>query len=198
MSRSREAIVADLWGLMPPGWAWTRRPGSLLSMILEVIAGAIARVEALVDQLPTEINPATSVRLLDGFERVLGPSPCDMGVSADSIGQRQREAARRWTFKGGASRAFFAALAEAFGVSLTITEYRPTVCGDELGAQLLIGEAEQWVWTIGLGLTWERPPICGDQVCGDYLGEIGLSPVECLIRHYAPAHTVPVFDYSGA
>ena len=76
-----------------------------------MIAAAIARVEGLVDLLPDEVAPATSNRLLENFERVLGPAPCDMGASADSIGQRQREAARRWTFKGGASKAWVVELA---------------------------------------------------------------------------------------
>lgn len=198
MSRSVAAVLEDLLGLMPIGWAWTRRRGSVLVAVVTVLAAAIARVEALVDDLMDEIDPGRSTRLLDAFERVLGPDPCGSGDASGSIGQRRVEAARRWTWSGGASRAWFVALARQFGVEITITEFRPLVCGDELGEQALVSSPEQFVWTIGLGPTWERAPICGDQVCGDYLGEIGLSPIECLIRRHAPAHTVPVFDYSGA
>lgn len=197
MSRSVDAILSDLRLLMPRGWAWTSvRYGSrLIGLVLAVFGAAIARVEGLTDELGEELNPATSTKLLDRFEAVLGPDPCGLDDLAAPIGTRRFQAWRRWTWKGGASKAWFIAVAAKYGVTITIETYRPVVCGDELGARPLICSPEQFVWKVGLPLTWERRPILGDQVCGELMGEIGLSPVECLIRRFAPAHTTVVFAY---
>lgn len=198
MSRSTDAVLDDLIGLLPSGWAWNRLRSGILARLLAVVAAAIARVEALVDDLRNEIVPVSAVRLLADFERVLGPSPCGAGGDeSGSIGLRQADVARRWTFAGGASRAWFVALAASFGVAITIAEFRPAVCGEALAAQPLITTPEQFVWVVRLAPLWERPAICGDQACGDLLGEVGTSPIECVIRRFAPAHTVVVFDYSG-
>ncbi len=198
MWRSLDAVVRDVLSLLPIGRAWVRDRGTELQKLFTVLAQAIWRVEAQTVDLKWELNPATASKLLDGFERVLGPDPCGLDDLSASLAVRQLQAWRRWTRKGGQSAAYFIALAASYGFTITITTYRPVVCGDELGASPLIESPEQFVWTIRLALVWERPAICGDQVCGDFLGEIGLSPVECLIRRYAPAHTIPVFDYSGA
>ena len=195
MSRTVDAVLVDLISLLPSGWAWAKRPGRVLPLMLAVIAAAIARVEALAEEMKGELNPGEATKLLDRFEAVLGPDPCGLDDLAAPIGIRRLQAWRRWTWKGGASKAWFIALAAKYGVTIAIETYRPLVCGDELGARPVINSPEQFVWKVGLPLTWERPAICGDQVCGDLLGEIGLSPVECLIRRFAPAHTIVVFAY---
>ncbi len=196
MSRSAAAVLSDLISLLPSGWAWVKRPGKLLPVLFAVIAVAIARVEALAEELKAELDPSSATKLLDRFEAVLGPDPCRLDDLAAPIGTRRFQAWRRWTWKGGASKGWFIAVAAKYGVTITIEIYRPVVCGDELGARPLICSPEQFVWKVGLPLTWERRPILGDQVCGELMGEIGLSPVECLIRRFAPAHTTVVFAYS--
>lgn len=197
MSRSADAVLLDLLSLLPTGWAWTRRSDKVLPSLLRVLAAAISTVEAEADLLMIEIDPSRATKLLSAFERVLGPDPCGLDDVGGPIGVRRLQAWRRWTWKGGSSRAWFLALAAKYGIEIEIEEYRPTVCGDEFGAAPLICSPEQFVWTVKLSPLWERPPIFGDQVCGDYFGEVGLSPIECVIRRFAPAHTVVVFDYSG-
>lgn len=195
-ARSSDTVLADILSLLPLGRAWARNRASDLAKVLRALASGIARIEATVGGLAAEINPATATDLLDDFERVLGPDPCGLDDTSGALSVRRLQAWRRWTAKGAQSPAYFIALAAIYGIAITITTYRPVVCGDELGEQLLINSPEQFVWTVQLALTWEREAICGDQVCGEYLGEIGLSPVECLIRRYAPAHTIVVFEYS--
>lgn len=193
--RTADTAHGGILALLPPGRAWSRDPRSDFARIFAGAARAIADLEERVASLAEEIDPRTANRFLSGFERVLGADPC--GLDDDgSIGLRRAAAHRRWTRKGGQSPAYFVALAASYGIDITIETYRPVVCGDELGAAPLITSPEQFVWTVRLAAMWERPPILGDQVCGDFLGEIGLSPVECLIRRYAPAHTIVVFDYS--
>jgi len=199
MIRVRDAagVLAEVISLLPIGRAWVRDRTSDLVRTLKAFADAIGTLEQRVAELADEINPATATRLLSSFERVLGPDPCGLDDAGGPLAVRRLAAWRRWTHKGGQSIAWFVALAAGYGISITVETYRPTVAGDELGGPLIMSP-EQFVWTVKLSPLWERPAICGDQVCGDYLGEVGLSPIECLIRRWAPAHTIVVFDYSGA
>jgi uncharacterized protein YmfQ (DUF2313 family) len=194
-ARTTGAVLADLLTLLPPGRAWARAATSNLVKTLKPIAAAIARLEAIVATLKTEINPATADAMLADFERVLGPDPCGLDDAAGALGKRRLQAWRRWTRKGGASAAYFIALAAAYGITITVETCWPTEAGDECGAEL-INAPEQFVWVVSLPLIWVTDAECGVTVCGDYLGEFGLSPIECLIRRYKPAHTTVVFSYS--
>lgn len=194
-ARSTSAVLADLLSLLPPGRAWLRSAAANLVKTLRPLAAAIARLEAVVATLRTEINPATANDMLADFEQVLGPDPCGLDDASGAIGVRRLQAWRRWTRKGGASVAYFVALAAAYGVTITVETCWPTEAGDECGAEL-VNSPEQFVWVVNLPLIWVIDAECGATVCGDYLGELGLSPVECLIRRYKPAHTTVVFSYS--
>lgn len=84
-------------------------------------------------------------------------------------------------------------------------------CGvDRQGVTVETG-GDEWFWQLGAPelryywkvkvyntrLSWLR---CGSGICGqDYMCEIGFaSDLECLIRRWAPAHTLVIFDYSHA
>jgi uncharacterized protein YmfQ (DUF2313 family) len=196
-ARSTSAVLADLLSLLPPGRAWLRSTAANLVKTLRPLAAALARLEAVVATLRTEINPATADDMLTDFERVLGPDPCGLDNASGSIGVRRLQAWRRWTRKGGASVAYFVALAAAYGVTITVETCWPLVCGDDLGdSDEIVNTPEQYVWVVGVPLVWATDAQCGETVCGDPLGDLGLSPVECLIRRYKPAHTNVVFSYS--
>lgn len=196
-ARSTGAVLADLLTLLPPGRAWLRAATSNMVKTLKPIAAAIARLEAIVATLKTEINPATADAMLADFERVLGPDPCGLDDAAGALGKRRLQAWRRWTRKGGASAGYFIALAAAYGIEISVETSWITQCGDELGASYdeLVNSPEQYVWKVNLPLVWGTDAECGETICGDPLGDLGLSPVECLFRRYKPAHTTLVFSY---
>lgn len=195
--RSADAVLGDLVGLFPRGRAWARSRSSDFVRLFTGLGAAIARIEAAVATLRDEINPATATLLLGDFERCLGPDPCGLDGVGGEIGRRRLTAWRRWTWKGGQSIPFFVALAALYGVGVTITTVRPSQVGLVQAGDELIDSPEQFVWTVGLPFVGETDAIVGDLVCGDYLGDILLSPIECLFRRYAPAHTVVVFNYTG-
>jgi uncharacterized protein YmfQ (DUF2313 family) len=196
-ARSKAAVLADLLSLLAPGRAWPRMAAANLVKLLSALAAAIARLEALVATLRTEINPASADAMLEDFERVLGPDPCGLDDGAGALSVRRLQAWRRWTRKGGASVAYFVALAAAYGITISVETTWILQCGDELGDNdEIVNSPEQYVWKVNVPLVWETDAECGATVCGDPLGDLGLSPVECLIRRYKPAHTTVLFSYS--
>jgi uncharacterized protein YmfQ (DUF2313 family) len=71
------AYLSQLIGLLPPGDALAREPGSRLERLLSVPAAELARVDGRVEALLTESDPARTTEMLADWERALGlPDIC--------------------------------------------------------------------------------------------------------------------------
>jgi uncharacterized protein YmfQ (DUF2313 family) len=71
------AYLSQLIGLLPPGDALAREPGSRLERLLSVPAAELARVDGRVEALLLESDPARSTEMLADWERALGlPDIC--------------------------------------------------------------------------------------------------------------------------
>lgn len=71
------AYLSQLIGLLPPGDALAREPGSVLERLLSVPAAELARVDGRVEALLTESDPARTTEMLADWERALGlPDVC--------------------------------------------------------------------------------------------------------------------------
>jgi uncharacterized protein YmfQ (DUF2313 family) len=71
------AYLSQLIGLLPPGDALPREPGSRLERLLSVPAGELARVDGRVEALLREADPARTTEMLVDWERALGlPDEC--------------------------------------------------------------------------------------------------------------------------
>jgi uncharacterized protein YmfQ (DUF2313 family) len=71
------AYLSQLNGLLPPGDALAREPGSVLQRLLAVPAAELARVDGRVEALLTESDPARTTEMLADWERALGlPDVC--------------------------------------------------------------------------------------------------------------------------
>ena len=195
--RPREALLAGLLALMPPGraMAGAREPDSVLSRIMLPGAAAVAYAEAEAAALQAEVDPRVADRLLDAYERVLGPDACVGDVAAMPRAERQRLAHQRWVARGGQSRAYFIGLAAALGTEISITESHATVCGRAECGDVLLAAGEEFVWVVNLPAERLIDTECGATECGDRLGDILGSQCECAIRTASPAHTQVVFNY---
>jgi uncharacterized protein YmfQ (DUF2313 family) len=145
-----------------------------------------------------EIDPRTASVMLADFERLLGPDPCGRDIADLPLSERSRLAHARYTARGGASRAYFYALAAAHGVPITITEMFTSQvgameCGDEL-----VGASEPFTWIVTLPLGQWSDFEVGANATGDLLYSFEVSDLECEIRRRAPAHTEPIFYYVEA
>lgn len=114
MGLSAEQYRAQLQALLPPGAAWTREPGSVLSQFLLALADELARVDLRADDLIAEVDPRTTFEMLSDWERVFGlPAPCV--PAGQTTTERRNALVAKVTAVGGQSRAYFLAIANALG-----------------------------------------------------------------------------------
>jgi uncharacterized protein YmfQ (DUF2313 family) len=87
--------------------------------------------------------------MLPDWERNWGlPDPCFPPQL--TIGQRQAFLVQRMTIQGAASRAFFIDVASQLGYDITITEYRPFMCGiDRCGDNRVYGDGTRMLNAFG-------------------------------------------------
>ena len=88
------AYLSQLIGLLPPGDALVREPGSVLERLLSVPAAELARVDGRVEALLLESDPARTTEMLADWERALGlPDVCYPNFQFS-------RASRGWYFDG--------------------------------------------------------------------------------------------------
>lgn len=195
MSRAPSTVLAELLAIDTPGWVLPDDPASEWGRLLSSMAAGIADAEATAEQLTFEVDPRLANMLLDDFERVLGPDPCGRDDLATTADTRRLIAWQRWIARGGQSAAYFIGLAAALGVIATIDTDIVTMAGCECGDEV-VESPEQFVWRFNLPATQEFDFEAGGADAGDLLGWLVPSLVECVIRRYAPAHTIPVISYA--
>ena len=188
---------AQLFALQPPGRALPQEPASVWGRLLDGLAQEFARAEQRADALVRESDPREATELLPDWERVCGlPGECP--IAWDSTLQARRAAVvAQLTGAGGQRAVWFESLAALLGLSLSVTEYRPFLaglsrCGDRLGGPHDV----RFVWSVsvrGQRVTRFR---CGASVPGERLLDLARrEDLECLLRLYAPAHTILIVGY---
>jgi len=129
-SRTATDIAREwLTQLLPSGQAWPTDDNSNLAALLSARAISRETLEADIYALTQEISPGTSVLLLDDYQTVLGPDPAGRDTGDLTITQRQNLLQQRWVSAGGQSIAFYVAMGEQYGITLTIEEPDPPICG---------------------------------------------------------------------
>jgi len=196
-SAAELAMLDQLLALAPPGTAYPRDRASNWGRALAPLGAEHARLKGEADALVPEVDQRLSTRLLPDYERVLGDDPCLGPAAALPLDIRQRLAHQRWTSNGGASPAYFIALAAAAGVAITITESVPFETGVAETGTELIGEDGRFEWIVGLPATQLIEFETGVAETGTAMGDFLPSVVECLIRRRAPAHTTVYFAYGS-
>jgi uncharacterized protein YmfQ (DUF2313 family) len=169
------------------------------------------------DLLENESDPRAALQLLPDWEKAWGlPDPCV--AEPLTIADRRTVLVQKMTMLGAQSRAFFIAQAAVLGYIITIREFSPFMCGisrcGDTRSLLVNGEAPDGVhyrWEIGdvtmrfywvvtlmnLGLAYFH--VSSGQCGIDPLLRIKLATdLECVIRRWAPAHTIVIFDYAPA
>lgn len=194
------AYQAQLQALLPPGLAWPRARGSTLTALLEALAAEFARADARTWKLIDESDPRSALELLTDWERVCGlPNACSAEL-ATTLQERRAAVVARLTAIGGASPAYFIALASATGYAIEIDEFRPFVAGlSRCGDRLNGGHAVRHQWRVRVSGPRYTPFRTGASQCGDLLGKIARAEdLECKLRRLKPAHTNLIVSYLGA
>jgi uncharacterized protein YmfQ (DUF2313 family) len=190
-----ERYRTHLDALKPRGRLTRFIPGGVWEQVTRGMAVEFARVDLRAEDLLRESNPGRTNELLPDWERVLGlPDPC----SGDVLGLAARRAAviARLTAKGGASRAYFIAVANALGYApVEIEEHQLFRVG--IGAMGDPISNEEWAfhWTVHAPVFTLFFFESGGSGSGEALNVADNSLLECAIERIKPAHTVVHFEY---
>lgn len=186
---------------MPRGdVAWPIEEDAQDTRLLAGLAVEFARIDARVETLITESDPRSAHELLPAWEHLLGlPDKCNKGLTT-TIPERREAVVAKLTMMGGASKAFFIALAASLGYDIIIDEFRPFICGLSRCGDRLNGPASvRHVWRVRVSGPRFTPFRSGISQCGDRLGKITRADdLECKLFTIKPAHTHLIFNYEGA
>ena len=186
---------------LPQGAAWSRDPDNgtiVYTTALAQIWGDVA--QAMTDLLFVENNPAlTSTMLPDWLDNYNLPDPC---LTAAGVTQTTADLQAALIFRiqlqGGASPAFFIALAATLGYDITITEYRLFKCGfAQCGVTQLNDPSMQYQWTVNVGTPALYYFHAGAAQSGvtPLLNYQKAPDLECILKRYKPTHTYLNFNY---
>lgn len=193
---SAEDYRAQLHQLLPPGPAWDPDLYPLPDRVVRAVADELARIDARANDLRAEMFPGSVRELLPDWERVMGlPDEC-LGHTA-AAGERVREVVRRFADVGRQDAPYFEEIARRLGYpDVRIAEWRTPRYGfARFGAARFGGWGCQFVWVVHLGVRRTVDPLFGTAQFGVRFGASATDIVECVIRRYAPAHTVVFFEY---
>lgn len=187
------AYREQLQALLPPGAAWPREPGAVLTQVLDALAEELARVDGRGDDLVAESDVRGATELLAEWERVLGlPDACT--GAADTAVERRAAAHEKLTRLGGATPAYFIAVAARLGFTVTITEFRRHTVADDVVTPLR-GVAWCYAWQVNAPAETVTVHTVQSTVA-DPLRDWGNAVLECVIGRLKPAHTHVLFAYA--
>lgn len=199
MGLTAAAYRSQLQALLPPGDAWPRAADATLTKLLDGIAEELARIDSRALSAVDESDGRMALELLADWERVCGlPDSCSASL-ATTLQERRGAVVAKLTALGGASCAYFIALADSMGYTIEIDEFRPFLAGlNRCGDVLSGGHSVRYQWRVRIPNARYTPFRAGSQ-CGDLLGKIARAEdLECKLNRLKPAHTHLIVSYEGA
>lgn len=199
MAVTQQGWVSALQALLPPGRAFTREPGSVLTKVLSAAAAMLLSAQLLLEGLLEQADPRRATSMLPDWERLLAlPDLCT--PTGQQLVDRQRAAYQRLVEMGGQSRAYFIDLADLLGEhGVTITEFGQAGFTANSNCNLaLCSTADRFVWRVNI----PRPALnarlmtCNSD-CVSALQEYTPSVIECAFNRRKPAHTTVIFAYQA-
>ncbi|MFC3340673.1 YmfQ family protein [Paracandidimonas soli] len=186
----------QLLQLLPLGPAWDSDLNPGVHGVLRAAAREFARIDARADDLLGEMVPTGVRELLPDWERVMGlPDRCT--AVQPQFWQRRAEVVRRFGAVGEQRPAYFIQIAALMGYpGARVIEHRaPRFGRSRFGAARWGTWGQQFIWTLQLGMRQARGLRWGAAMWGNRFGVIPGDEIECVIRRYAPSHTVVFFEY---
>lgn len=182
-------------GLLPRGAVWPRDPDALQTKVFRGLSSIYAQNTARANNLLIDAFPGTTFELLPEWEETLGlPDPC-AGVGP-TIEARRAQVIARLAAVGGQSIAYFTQLAANLGYSVTITQFAPFAFGQASFDDALNGPDWAFAWQVNAPSYSIRYFAFGPGVFGEPFASWANNVLQCEISAYAPAHTIPLFNYN--
>jgi uncharacterized protein YmfQ (DUF2313 family) len=190
------SAVDYLWQfqrLLPRGRVWHRGWGTLQAADLLTLMPTWARLHMRAGEVIAETFPCSvSAEMLPEWEATLGLPDC---APLGTIQQRQAAVCAKFSMRGGQSIAYFIELAAANGYQITIEQNAAFRVDINRAEDPLNDAVWDYVWTVTSvteTYVYFRPEVSHVE---EPLVVWGNAQLECLIREYAPAHTIPIFEY---
>jgi uncharacterized protein YmfQ (DUF2313 family) len=179
--------------LLPRGRLWHRGWGTPQAADLLTLMPTWARLHTRAGEVIGETFPCTvAAEMLPEWEATLGLPDCE---PLDTIQQRQAAVCAKFAMRGGQSMDYFIDLAAAHGYTIQIETYSAFRVDISRADQPLYDSAWDYAWKVTSALdtyVYFRPDLSH---ADEPLAAWGNEQLECLIRLYAPAHTIPMFEY---
>jgi uncharacterized protein YmfQ (DUF2313 family) len=195
MGLSYKSLLASL---MPTGALWTAvgEDDSRMRQVLAGIAPTLERLEAAGYDLLTELNPATTVALIDDWEAVYGlPDACM--TPATTLQQRRDRVLGRIRELGGQSKQYIVDVCARYGYTVTITEQRYFRAGLNRAGQPANGAAHVMSFVVNYPSQAVQRFRAGKSRAGDPLVTYDNDSLECIINRIKPAQTFAFFNYTS-
>lgn len=190
-----ERYTAMIQNLLPIGWAWPRQKNTNMELMITALAGEPQRVDKRVQNMLEESYPLTTNELLTDWESAMGlPEECE-GL-AETVQKRREAVHQKLATLGGQSPQFYIDIAAAIGFTVTITEFRPFVAGDDAGDQVW---GDDWAHVFQVNAPEETISYlnAGEGSAGEPLATWGNDVLECVISRHKPAHAAVIFAYES-
>ncbi|MBN9096090.1 YmfQ family protein [Pandoraea pnomenusa] len=182
-------------GLMPRGAVWPRDPDALQTRVFRGLNAVYAQNTARANNLLVDAFPGSTFELLPEWEATLGlPDPC-AGVSP-TVAERRAQVVARLAAVGGQSVAYFTQLAANLGYAVTIDQFAPFRFGQSPFGSQFGGDAWFFAWRVNAPSYSIRYFSFGVSGFGEPFASWGNNVLQCEVLAYAPAHTIPLFNYS--
>lgn len=193
---SKNDYAGALGALLPTGRAWPRLQRAVQAAVLRALGSAFQRSDTDAQNLITGSFPSTATLMLPEWESSLGlPDDCAIGESA-GVSDRQRAVVAKLISSGGLNRDYYIRVAAALGYTITITQFRPAMCGMSVCGDALNGDEWPFTWRINAPETTIKYSLAGASYCGDPLASWGNKQLECYLSKIAPSHLNILFSYS--
>lgn len=186
-----EQMVAKL---LPMGPAW-----SDAVPIMQSLAFMLTKTHHRIDDVMREIDPKTSVELLERYETICQlPDSC-YSDDTNSLTERQSRLDGKVNLIGGLDEQFFLSVLAANGYQdATISRYIysefscESTCVDSV-----YGYEWLYYWIVNLSSTSLIQDMSCSDDCISPLRKWGDTQIECIIDKLCPSHTFVIFKYGA-
>ncbi|WP_454843416.1 putative phage tail protein [Pseudomonas gorinensis] len=178
---SEDDYKQQLQQLLPPGPAFDVELQTDIAALVAAFAPEFARIDAALDELQAELNPASVSQLLTDWEEYLGIPDVCVVPGSQTVAERRQAVLNKMSATGAPQRAYYLRMAMQTGIGIAIDEFRPARVGSTNVGDFLYGDAWPWSWLASA-------PI-------DAFGTTEAATLNCRLQLEAPEYTDVVLGF---
>jgi len=185
--------LETLTRLLPPVAYQAQAEGVRAELVTtaKVLDEALASIETLM----SELDPRTAYSLLEEWEHAFGLPDLCIDLMTPTVADRRLSVLQKMVARGGQSRAYFVAVAEALGYEgAVVQEYTPWTCIDTC-VEPIADDDWRHVWAIQAPQSERITYFTCTSPCIEPLANwSAIEALSCVIGRLKPAHTICYID----